>query len=302
VGKAIRLLDAKKRVGVAQWRYEVIRVNHQPVTVAGTDFGEVGKTRPYWRISGSLPAKGGEMLIGQDVALNLQLKTGDIVRIGGQTRDNRRFSGKMRVSGVVKTGGEEDTTVFMDGVALGNIMQTPGEIHLVELSLAAPGAELQQIEKQLEQHVPEVVPRIVKRISRSETIVLSRLQALVLLVMVVMLLLTLIGVAATMMSMVMERRKEIGLKKAVGAENSRIVAEFLGEGVLLGLCGGILGAISGCFFAQQVAATVFGRDIAFNGWLLLVTILMSLVVTVIACILPIRHAVGIDPAWALRGE
>ena len=53
-----------------------------------------------------------------------------------------------------------------------------------------------------------------------------------------------------MMAMVAERKREIGLKKALGAENGLIIGEFLGEGVLLGFIGGVLGVLLGFEFAQ----------------------------------------------------
>jgi putative ABC transport system permease protein len=105
-----------------------------------------------------------------------------------------------------------------------------------------------------------------------------------------------------MMSMVMERRRERGLKKAIGAENRSIVIEFLGEGMVLGLAGGIIGSVLGCFFAQQISMSVFGRSISLDPLLVLATIVISLVVTIVACILPIRRAISIDPAIVLRGE
>ncbi|WP_253289211.1 ABC transporter permease [Lachnoclostridium sp. MSJ-17] len=60
------------------------------------------------------------------------------------------------------------------------------------------------------------------------------MQALVLLVTVIVLLLTMICVATTMMAVVTERRKEVGLRKALGASNRSIIFEFMGEGLLLG--------------------------------------------------------------------
>jgi putative ABC transport system permease protein len=114
--------------------------------------------------------------------------------------------------------------------------------------------------------------------------------------------LTMICVGTTMMTVVAERRKEIGLKKALGAENRNIASEFLGEGILLGIPGGLLGSAFGWLFAQTVGENVFGRSVPFNFYLLPLTVLVSVLVTVAACLIPVRRAITVEPALVLRGE
>ena len=114
--------------------------------------------------------------------------------------------------------------------------------------------------------------------------------------------LTMICVTTTMMAMVMERRKEIGLKKAIGAENRSIVSEFMGTGIVLGVLGGCLGCVMGYFFASAISFSVFGRSVSIVPAVIVITLGLSVVVTVIACILPVRRAVRIEPALVLRGE
>ena len=128
------------------------------------------------------------------------------------------------------------------------------------------------------------------------------MQALVLLVTVVVLALTMICVATTMTAVVAERRKEIGLRKAIGASDRSIIREFMGEGILLGLFGGVLGGILGFVFAQQVSINVFGSSIVFRPLLMPVTVIASIAVTGISCLMPIRSATEVDPALVLKGE
>ncbi|MDK6900686.1 ABC transporter permease, partial [Streptococcus agalactiae] len=71
------------------------------------------------------------------------------------------------------------------------------------------------------------------------------LRSLMVIITVIVLALIMIGVSTTMMAVVTERRNEIGLRKALGAEDKSIVTEFLGEGVVLGLVGGVAGAALG---------------------------------------------------------
>lgn len=178
----------------------------------------------------------------------------------------------------------------------------PTEYDVCELSVSANSAELSQIAEQIDQQVEGVTARLVKRVTESEDTVLTKLQSLVLLVTIVVLALTMICVATTMTAVVAERRREIGLRKALGASNGSIIAEFMGEGVVLGAFGGLLGAILGFAFAQVVSRNVFNSSIRLMPWLIPVTILASVVVTGIACLIPIRSATQVDPALVLKGE
>ena len=149
---------------------------------------------------------------------------------------------------------------------------------------------------------PEISPRLVKRVTQSEGTVLGKLQALVYIVTIIVLILTMVCVATTMMAVVTERRREIGLKKALGASNREIVWEFLGEGLFLGALGGALGVVLGYFFAEAVSMNVFTRSISFNWLIVPLTVVVSVLVTALACVIPVRSATDVDPALVLRGE
>lgn len=105
-----------------------------------------------------------------------------------------------------------------------------------------------------------------------------------------------------MIAMIAERKKEIGLKKALGAHNKEIIMDFIGESVLLGLVGGFIGVILGFEFAQRVSLSVFGRTITFQYLLIPVIMLISVLVTTIGSMIPVRKAIEIDPAIVLKGE
>ena len=78
--------------------------------------------------------------------------------------------------------------------------------------------------------------------------------------------------------------------------------EFFGEGCLLGALGGVLGSGFGYLFAQSVSVNVFGRGIEFSATIVVVALVMSVFVTGLASLLPVRIATNVDPAIILRGE
>jgi len=113
----------------------------------------------------------------------------------------------------------------------------------------------------------------------------------------------------TMYTAVLERTREIGVMKAVGAKNSHILLLFLFESGLMGLVGGALGLLVGLGVAQT-AAVVVGRlfqvergfSAAVSVGLVIGALLFSFGVGAISGLLPARRAALLPPVEALRYE
>lgn len=309
-----KLIPEDKLVGVAAYRYQTVRINDRPVMAAAADLEQVRKTSPFWLVEGEWPSKEGELMVGKNIARTYNLKAGkrttctfapeaETEAQPGETEEILPDNwADFTVSGILDTGGKEEDYVYMLIPDMEKLTGMPTEYDVCELSVSANSAELSQIAEQIDQQVEGVTARLVKRVTESEDTVLTKLQSLVLLVTIVVLALTMICVATTMTAVVAERRREIGLRKALGASNGSIIAEFMGEGVVLGAFGGLLGAILGFAFAQVVSRNVFNSSIRLMPWLIPVTILASVVVTGISCLIPIRSATQVDPALVLKGE
>ncbi|MDR1287823.1 MAG: ABC transporter permease [Treponema sp.] len=301
VEKAVSFLPGELAAGIAPYRYQVIKINEQPFMAAGTDMEGARKTSPYWFVSGRWPLEPGEALIGEEVASVIRLGPGSVFTVDGQTPEGAFFSREFTVTGVLQTGGTEEAFVFM---SLGDFEYMTGEsgFDVVECSIRAPAETLEELARSISAGVEGASPRLVKRVTDSEGAVLTKLQALILLVTLVVLVLIMICVATTMMAVIAERRREIGLRKALGASGRSLVYEFIGEGIFLGAAGGVLGSALGFVFAEIVGLNVFNRYVAFPVLLLPLTLAASVIVTCVACIIPVRSAVDVDPAIVLRGE
>lgn len=325
IKKSIAVFPSDKLEGYTPYRYENTKLNNLPITLAGTDFSSVLKTSPYWHISGELPDGNGGSLVGRKLAEKFSLSAGDSISLlnSFEITENRDTTGipdneiytdsqtgerycdhslDLKVSGILETGGSEEDYIYVTLTDLSDLMLSKRSFDIVEVSVAAGENELKGYLDEINSSSDAIMAKPVKRVTASESTVLSKLEALVLIVTVVVLALTMICVATTMMAVIAERRREIGLRKALGALDSSIVTEFLSEGLVLGAAGGIIGSVLGYLFADLVSMNVFSSAITFRPLLLPVTIIASVIVTGIACLIPIRSAVDVDPALVLKGE
>lgn len=107
-----------------------------------------------------------------------------------------------------------------------------------------------------------------------------------------------IGVANTMIISVLERRREIGLRRALGATRHHILVQFLGEALLLSALGGLFGSAFGAS-ATLITATLNGWPFALPSAAIVIAIGATLAVGAIAGLYPALRAARTPPTAAL---
>ncbi len=147
-----------------------------------------------------------------------------------------------------------------------------------------------------------------EQLLQSFTTIFAIVQAVVLGLAAISLVVGGIGIMNTMYTSVLERTREIGVMKAVGARNSDVLALFLFESGLLGLLGGLLGVATGFLlgkaveaFAQQSLGTDFFRAF-FPTELVAGALVFSFLVGAFSGVLPALRAARLKPVDALRYE
>ncbi|WP_257493086.1 ABC transporter permease [Actinomyces wuliandei] len=208
-----------------------------------------------------------------------------------------------RVSGLVDTGGEEDDIVYAPTAQVEGLTGTRDVGYdIIEVSVDVSSTSMDAVVEAVDGVSQGVRGEPVSKITSGDTRIVTMLNTLFWVVSVVVLGLTLVGVSTTMTMVVSQRRKEIGLRKALGASGRSIAAEFYSEVALLGALGGVVGAGLGYALAVAVCLAVFDTAIAFSWPLALACVLLSALVAVVASCSPVRRASRIDPALVLREE
>lgn len=265
--------------------------------------------------SGRALTSPGEVLLGSRVARSLGVAVGDSVLI-----EDKPFT----VVGVLGAQERQQGGGAPGGLALNDTLV----VFLADLRSLFPGPELVQyaivrvkegasiaaVKEEVQAHLRTVggnSARIVDFADLTEGIrsMLSGVQAFLAGIAGISLLVGGVGVMNTMYTAVLERTKEIGVLKAVGAKDSHVLLLFLFESGLMGLGGGILGLVLGfgtAWIAVSIAVRVFNVQGAFSPVLgigmVFGILLFSFLVGALAGVFPARRASHLPPVEALRYE
>ncbi len=135
--------------------------------------------------------------------------------------------------------------------------------------------------------------------------ILGGVQAFIVIIASISIFIGAIGIINTMTTSVLERKKEIGIMKAIGAKNNQIFMQFFIESGVLGLIGGIIGSIFG--IALGIAGisginSFLGSELIFqiDLWLIGIALFGSFSIGALAGILPAMNAAKLNPVDALK--
>lgn len=291
------------------------------LVAVGADFEALRGLNPAWKLGPlSDPFGPGSCVLGAHAAGRLQLKTGDTLEFGTLGSDLAASPGRAgtsgpdgtagstgraaacSIAGVASSGAAEDNQLFVPLDVLQQVAGLEGKISLVETRIPGGPREIGAAAGALQGAFPLLDVRPVREIVQGEGRVLGVIKGLLLALASLIVGVVALCVMATVTTIVLERRKDVAVMKALGASDARVLALLMVEIGALGIAGGIVGFALGALLSRRVGVDLFG--VALNiDWRTLPTVLAAvLLAAVVPALLPVSTVRRIDPARALRGE
>jgi putative ABC transport system permease protein len=293
-------IPEKKMMGLAPLQYSVVQIKDKPIVLAGTWLDQMKKVSPYWSIDGNWISDRNnikEAMIGVNIAKKYDIKSGTVLTFSNQSKQN--FS--VKVKGIVTSGGKEDNQIFVNTNLAENISKKQ-EADIILVSLLEKGSKLKKVSNHLQERVPDIKVQPIKQMEKSEEKMLLKIQKLIRLIGMIIFVITILTVSTTMISMMNERKKEVGLKKALGASNKLLLFEFLAEGTIISLIGSTIGIIAAFYLAQLIGRSVFDAEISFQAIIIPWTYITALIIVAVSFFIPVRKIMEVDPAIVLKGN
>jgi putative ABC transport system permease protein len=290
---SIRPAAEKLGAEVSSFLVTTGRAGDESIPVVGFEPGPAAvRMTSYWHLTGTRDIHSGECIAGELLASRLNLKTGSRVEIGRVP---------CIVRGIVATGGSEDRELlvpFMDASSL----DVTGYASFVEIR--APGDRVEAIRSALAAQFPAADFRTVRSVAETESQVVLKVRAALFLLTLLILGITTLCVSSNFTEMVIERSKEIGILKALGAAERAIAAFLMSESAVLALVAAIAGYLGGVAAAGAIARQIFGGALEFQAsWVVfLIVAAVMLGVAATATAIAASRIWGIQPAVVLRGE
>jgi putative ABC transport system permease protein len=267
---------------------------YRPVVVAGRWFR---------------PGEPDAVVVSTDLAVNRQIAVGDMVEI-----DVGQQSRTFHVVGVIV-----DNSIFLGATIAGKVFAPLGQVERMLGRQDYPDFFALRFHDRTPQGVNAGLVALERRFQRfrpaTESVQLdlqaaqrpARLLTLALLAMVVLVgAVGVIGVLNTLTLNVLERRREIGVMRAIGATDRSLALAFVSEGAALGLggwvVGWLLGLAAGWFFVQALGQVLFRLDYVVTTGMVAAGFGFAVLLVALASVGPALGAARLPPAEALRYE
>ncbi len=276
----------------------------QSIEVIGLDINSLKESG--WRLSGKWPVNQNEVLAGSNLKNALQLDIGKSIRLfpplekGGEGGFFNSKEITFTVTGFIERGGPEDNAFLLSIADAWALTGLNNKLSIV-LVRGRPG-KLDNVVKEIRDIVPGASVKTFRQVAFAEESLLNKIQLLMALVTAVVLFASVISVASTMGANVFERREEIGIMMAIGARKNEISLFYAAEAVLIGLIGGFAGFFLGYISTQIISKGAFDSYIYMPFYVVFLSIIMGLVISLLASHFPVRDALKYSPAEILRGE
>lgn len=254
--------------------------------------------------TGNLRLEPGDVLVGVELARDLGASVGDRITISDGTgaSSGERF----QIAGTIDPGNRDLSrrAVYLPLHVAQNFLGLPGGVTSIDLRVQ----DVFDAEK-VATRVARVTPLTVESWMVTNSQLLSALDAQTMatgMIRVFVSIVVMLGIASVLVVAVVQKTREIGILRAMGASRGQMMRVFLVQGALVGLIGSMLGALLSALLILGFGALVRGADgnplfpITLTAPLLLYACVTATVCGMFAAIAPARRAARLDPAMAMR--
>ncbi len=261
--------------------------------------------------------RGNEAVVGQELAKRLDLRVGSRIVLTFQNAQGTITGGAFRISGLYRTPSTEfdRTTVFVQAQDLSTLLET--ELHFQQVAVLFTDLKaLDTTLAQVKSWVPEMRIETWKELA-PELAFMSQTMSLSLYIFMLVILLALaFGIINTMLMVVLERRRELGMLMAVGMKHKTLFSMIVLETIALSVTGALVGMALAALTLTVLSRTGINLGIFAEGlrefgvgevlypyipWTMYPVLgIMVVVVAVLSAVYPAIRALKLKPAEALR--
>ena len=292
----IRQIEVRENIStVSPKLIGVIEVEGKKVPLMGIHFQEEARLKKWWKIHGVLPKTREEALLGNEVAVRLFKSAGDTLSINGRT---------IKISGTLdETGSQDDFLIFGDLTFVQETMKKAGALSLIEVAAFCNTCPIEEIVHQISKELPHAKVTAIKQTLQTKMEALDHFQKFSIGISIIVLLIGSLIVFTNMMASVNERKREIGIFRAIGFRKSHVVRIIFLEALIVGVMAGVIGYALGLAISQLVGPMITGvkgGTILIDPVLAFGAVFLSATIGVLSSVYPAIHASKMDPTVALR--
>jgi putative ABC transport system permease protein len=292
----IRQIEVRENVSTISPKIiGVVQIEGKKVPLMGVLFQEETRLKKWWKVRGTVPKSQDEVLLGHEVAVKLFKSTGDPLVIDGK---------RVRISGILDETGSQDDFLILGELAFAQgVLKRPGALSLIEVSAFCISCPIEEIVRQISKELPHAKVTAIKQTLETKMEALGHFKKFSVGISVIVLLIGGLIVFTNMMASVNERKREIGIFRAIGFRKSHVVRIIFLEAFIIGLIAGMTGYILGIGVSQVIGPMITGTKgvrVIIDPLLAIGAVFLSAFIGILSSAYPALHASKMDPTEALR--
>lgn len=294
--RKIRGIEAGENIrAVAPKLASVVETEGKKVLLMGVDFKEEWSLKKWWKVFGERPGSREEILLGSEAAVMFFKSPNKTMTLNGKS---------VRISGVLhQTGSQDDFVIFADLGLVQEVTNKPNTLSLIEVSAYCQTCPIEEIVSQISKELPHAKVAAVKQAVQSKVETLDHFNKFSIGISIIVLLIGALIVFTNMMASVNERKREIGIFRAIGFRKSHIMRIIFLEALFVGFIAGAMGYLLGLGLSHFIGPMILGMKSVrwvIDPSLAIGAIFLSTLIGVLSSIYPALHASKMDPTEALR--